>query len=83
MVKFEIRQIDAWAEAEGGWTWNNSIKVGEFQTRAADQKRAFLYAFHKLGIVCKRGRMAVVYDGDIYELQDRRTNEPLFAAIPC
>ena len=42
MVKFEIRQIDAWAEAEGGWTWNNSIKVGEFQTRAADQKRAFL-----------------------------------------
>lgn len=44
MVKFEIRQIDAWAEAEGGWTWNNSIKVGEFQTRAADQKRAFLYA---------------------------------------
>ena len=61
MVKFEIRQIDAWAEAEGGWTWNNSIKVGEFQTRAADQKRAFLYALHKLGIVCKRGRMTVIF----------------------
>lgn len=83
MAKFEIRQIDAWAEAEGGWTWNDSIKVGEFKTSATDEKRAFLYALHKLGIVCKRGRMAVINNDDIFELQDRRTGQPLYAAIPC
>ncbi|WP_251316699.1 hypothetical protein [Flintibacter muris] len=83
MAKFEIRQIDAWTEAEGGWTWNDSIKIGEFKTNATDEKRAFLYALHKLGIVCKRGRMAVINDGNIFELQDRRTKEPLYAAIPC
>ena len=83
MAKFEIRQIDALSIEGEGWYWNTSYHIGEFNTNAFDHKRAFLYALHKLGIVCKRGRMAVVYDGDIYELQDRRTNEPLYAAIPC
>lgn len=82
-MRFEIRQIDALNFEGEGWYWNTSYKMGEFQTTAADCKRAFLYALHKMGIVCKRGRMTVVYNGDIYELQDRRTKEPLFAAIPC
>lgn len=83
MAKFEIRQIDAMNIEEEGWIWNTSYHIGEFKTSATDERRAFLYALHKLGIVCKRGRMAVISDGDIYELQDRRTKEPLFAAIPC
>ena len=83
MVKFEIRQIDALNFEGEGWHWNTSYKMGEFKTSATDQKIAFLYALHKMVIVCKRVRMAVVSDGDMYELQDRRTGEPLFAAIPC
>ena len=83
MAKFEIRQIDALHIEDEGWYWNTSYKMGEFKTSATDEKRAFLYALHKMGIVCKRGRMAVVSDGNMYELQDRRTGEPLFAAIPC
>lgn len=81
-MKYEIRQIDAWSEGENGWTWNESIHVGEYRTAAKDEKRAFLNALHRLGVVCKRGACVVDYDGDIYELQNRKTHEPLFAAIP-
>lgn len=80
-IKFEIRQIEAWMDLEG-WTYNQTWKIAVFNTAAADEKRAFLYALHKLGIVCKRGKCVVVYDGSIYELLDRKTHEPLFAAIP-
>ena len=80
--KYEIRQIDAWGSEEG-WTWNNSIKLGEFTTAAEDHKRAFLNALKRLGITCKRGSCKVECDGDIYELQNRKTGEPLIAAIPA
>lgn len=79
--KYEIRQIEAWADIDG-WTWNNSFNLGTFSTRAADHKRAFLNALHNLGIVCKRGKCKVYDYGDIMELQDRKTSEPLFAAVP-
>ena len=79
--EYEIRQIEAWADIEG-WTWNNSFNLGTFSTRAADHKRAFLNALHNLGIVCKRGACYVDYDGSIYELRERKTGMPLFAAIP-
>lgn len=82
-MRFEIRKIDALKFEGEGWRWNTSYHVGEFKTNALDHKRAFLYALHKIGYVCKRGRMAVVFDGNTYELQNRRTGEPLFAAIPC
>lgn len=78
---FEIRQIDAWTDIEG-WTYNETWKLVEFKTAAADEKRAFLNALHKLGIVCNRGKCVVVSDGYCYELQLRKTGEPLFAAIP-
>ena len=52
MEKFEIRQIDALNIEGEGWYWNTSYKMGEFKTSATDQKRAFLYAHHKMGIVC-------------------------------
>ena len=80
---YEIRQIDAWNEGEdNGWTWNTSYHIGNFTTNASDHKTAFLHALKKLGIICKRGKCKVEYQGDIYELQDRKTSEPLFAAIP-
>lgn len=83
MAKFKIRQIDAWASEEGQWYWNNSFVIGEFTTRWKDEKRAFLYNLHKLGILFKRGKIAVVLcDDGIYEVQERKTGMPLFAAIP-
>lgn len=81
-MRFEIRKIDAMNFDGEGWRWNTSYPIGEFKTEAADHKRAFLYALHKIGYVLKRGRMAVVFDGSTYEVRDRRTGKPLFAAIP-
>ena len=43
---------------------------------------AFLYALHKEGIYCKRGKCRAYFDGEIFVLEDRKTKEPLFAAIP-
>lgn len=78
---FEIRKVDALMEEENCWYWNSSIHYGEYTT-TADNKRAFLNALHNLGIYCKRGKCRVIEDGECWILEDRKTNEPLFAAIP-
>lgn len=80
-MQFEIRKIDA-IEIEDEWKWVGSYSMGQFETNAYDQKRAFLRALHKLGIVCKRGRMGVVIKGNTYTLKDRRTGKPIYAALP-
>ena len=82
--KYEIRQIDAWAEYEDqfSWSWNESYHIGEFETAAQDHKRAFLRALHRAGIAFYPGRVKTEYDGSIYEVVDRKTGEPLFAALP-
>ena len=82
MASFEIRQIDAWGCKEDGWYYNNTYHVGEFTTRWKDEKRAFLYHLHKLGIMFQRGKTTVVDCGDLYEVQERKTGRPLYAAMP-
>lgn len=82
METYEIRQIDALPYDENDWIYNTTYYIGKFKTTAKDTKRAFLHALHKLGIKCNRGKCRVVYDGDVYEVQDRKTLEPLFLAIP-
>lgn len=81
-MQFEIRKIDALNIDGEGWKCNSMYPIGTFKTDATDQKRAFLYALHKVGIVCKRGKMVVISKGNTYEVQNRRTGEPLFIAIP-
>ena len=80
-MKFEIRQIDAWFDCEA-WTYNESFRIGEFSTQAKNVKRAFCRALHGVGIVFYRGRVVVVDDGDLLEVQNRKSGEPLFVAIP-
>lgn len=86
---YEIREIDAWAEYDDpddpeempAWIWNTSYSLGEFTT-AGDVARAFRRALAKMGVRFYRGRTVTEYDGDVYEICDRATHEPLFAAIP-
>ena len=80
-MKFEIRQIDALFDGEA-WTYSESFRIGEFCTKAENIKRAFCRALHGLGIVFYRGHVVVVDDGDLLEVQDRKSGEPLFVAIP-
>lgn len=86
---YEVREIDAWAEYDDpddpeetpSWVWNTSYRLGEFTT-AGDVPRAFRRALAKMGVQFYRGRTVTEYDGDVYEICDRATHEPLFAAIP-
>ncbi len=80
-VTYELRQVDAWHDGES-WTYNESWHLGEFTTTAKDHARAFRAALARLGITFYRGRTVTEYDGDVYEIVDRATHEPLFAAIP-
>ena len=80
-MKFEIRQIDALFDGEA-WTYNESFRIGEFSTQAKNVKRSFCRALHGLGIVFYRGRVVVVDEGDLLEIQNRKSGEPLFVAIP-
>lgn len=78
---YEVREIDAWNTGDG-WTWNTSYPVGDIET-AGDVKRAMMaFLRKKYGIICKKGACRIEYTGDIYELQNRKTGEPFYAAIP-
>ena len=79
---FEVRQIDAYMY-DDSWTWNTSYIIGYFSTSAKDEKRAFTRFLKKNGIVFFKGKTIIdVQDGgSILEIQDRKTKEPLFAAI--
>lgn len=81
-MKFEVREIEAWMDCDG-WTWNSSYHMGEFSTNAKNEKRAFCRFLNKHGIFFKLNRTIIDFDGDIYEIRDRKTKEPLYAAIPC
>lgn len=82
-AKFEIRQLDAWGNAKDGYEINNSYYMGEMVTKAQDERRAFTAWMKKhVGITFKPNRTLIEYDGDVYTIIDRKTKEPLFAAIP-
>ena len=78
-MRFEIRKIDAWFY-DDGWVWNESWKICEFST-IGNPKRAFRRAMKNIATF-ERGSTLVVDDGDIIEIIDRKTKEPLFAALP-
>jgi len=84
-MKFEVREIDGWRDIDG-WSWNSSFFLGNFITNAKTvkgEKRAFCNFLRKRGIVFKKNRTLIDFDGAVYEIIDRKTKEPLFAAIPC
>lgn len=82
-ISFEIRQLDAWGNAEEGYDINESWHMGEMTTKAQDERKAFTaWMKRHLGISFKNNRTLIEYDGDCYTIIDRKTKEPLFIAIP-
>lgn len=79
---YDVREIDAWSDAESGWTWNTSYHIGTMETAAEDVRRALTAYLKKRGIVFKLNRTIIQDDGSVIEIQDRKTKEPLYAAIP-
>lgn len=84
--RYEVRQVEAWADGEEGtWTWNQSWHLGDFYTRRetrAGIARAFTkYLKTKHKITFKVNRTLIEGQYDLLEIVDRKTKEPLFAAI--
>lgn len=78
---FDVREIDAWNSPEG-WTWNESYHIGNMETAAKDEKKALAAFLARHGIKFRKNRTRIIDDGEIIEIQDRKTREPLYAAIP-
>ena len=79
---YEVRQIDAWYNDEEGWWYNDSYFIGTMQTAAGNIGKAFRRYLNNCGIAFKQHQTETTYDGSVYEIIDRKTKEPLFAAIP-
>ena len=78
--KFEVRQLDSWLY-DDEWNINNCYKMGLFETGAKNERKAFTNYLKKRGIVFKKNRTLIEFDGDNYTIIDRKTKEPLFDAI--
>lgn len=81
MAKFLVRQVEAWADPDGGWTYNNVFVIGEVKTKAKNEKKAITAFLRRNGIVFRKNRTRIWFDGDNYEIVDRKTGEPLFDAV--
>ena len=81
-VTFDVIDIDA-VMYHDSWIWNAGYTIGHFSTKAKDEKKAFARYLKSKGISFKLNRTIIdVQDGgSILEIQDRKTKEPLFAAI--
>lgn len=81
MATFEVRQLDSW-KYDDEWNVNTSYLIGTMATNANDERRAFTRYLRKNGIIFKKNRTRIEFDGDCYTITDRKTREPLFVAIP-
>lgn len=77
---FLIRQVEAWASPEG-WDYNNVFVIGELSTSAKNERKAITAYLRKHGIVFKKNRTLIEFDGDNYTIIDRKTKEPIFDAV--
>lgn len=78
---YEIREYEAWDDGEF-WTVNQSWEVCRFSSAAKDEWRLFRRELKKRGIQFKRGVTEVCYDGSVFEIVNRKTQEPYYAMIP-
>jgi len=79
--RYEVRQVDAYLY-DDSWTYNTTYRIGTFSTFAEDIPRAIRYYLKSQGIALQPHATRTEYDGDVYEIVDSKTGEPLFAAIP-
>lgn len=88
MIKYsyEVKQIDAWMGPDNEWYWNDVYNLGILTTTADTEqglKKAFrMFLRNHAGILLNSCGIRYDYDGDILEIHDRFTDEPLLAMIP-
>ena len=80
---WELREIDAWVDEVGGWTWNDSFVLKRFRSDADDLKGLILKVLADVhGCPLPRGMFRVDdSDWDILEIQQRKTGMPVYAMV--
>ena len=80
---WELREIDAWADEVGGWTWNDSFVLKRFRSDADDLKGLFLRVLADVrGRPLPRGVFRVDdSDWNTLEVQRRRDGCPVWAMM--
>lgn len=85
--KFELRAIDAWGDPEGHWVWNTSYVLADdlifCETELTPRK--ILKALRDWGYLSKdsKGRVRVVDEGELIEIQEKNTGMPILALLLC
>ena len=86
MTAFTIMSIDAWRDAEGGWYWNNSFKVGAIDRTIVENytARKLLKYLREEGFLSdkSKGIVAIEDAGNYITIVDRRNGCPCIA-IEC
>lgn len=83
--KLELRVIDALRDSEGVWDWNDSYAIANDIIFCEDAftPRRILKKLRDWGYLTpkSKGRVRVVDEGDLIEIQEKNTGKPIFALL--
>ena len=75
---YELRQIDAWRDDVGGWTWNESWRLRDVHVGEGAEEDFLLELVSPSAC-----RHMVSHDGNgLFELLEAKSERPLFAILP-
>lgn len=81
--KIELREIDSFRDSEGTWIWNESYVLADdlICCEADFTPRKILKELRKWGYLspASKGRVRVVDEGDLVEIQEKDTEKPILA----
>lgn len=80
---WELREIDAWEDGEGGWTWNDSFVLKRFRSESVNLRGLFLRVLADVRGRPLPGGVFRVDDSDwnTLEVQRRRDGCPIWAMV--
>jgi len=85
--KVELREIDALRDSEGNWIWNESYVLADdiIFCEAALTPRTILKSLRDWGYLspASKGRVRVVDEGELIEIQEKSTGRPILALLLC
>ena len=77
MHDYELRVINAW-KYDDVWVWNNSFRVRDVSILEGSEEAELLSYIAPE----ERAEVYVACDGDVFELRERKTDEPIMALVP-
>ena len=80
----KILSIDAWAESEGGWAWNNWFNVGSIEKEEFESlktNRKIIRWFRDNDFLSEKSKGKVSVDDDQYNIviTEKSNGRPLYA----